>query len=280
MKLQSFHGTDSFRVFEAARAALGDDVMVVRTRTFREGRPTVLEILATSPAEVAEFERTLEADPLPPAGRPGWKGSARPLAIALVGPTGAGKTTTIAKLAAHPRAFGDRNVGLLTLDTYRVGAVEQLAIVADLAGLPLEVAYGPGEVEGALRRLGSCDVVFIDTPGRSPRAEALNGEWGAMLAEARADEVHLVLPAILRGDIADAMVRSFAGHRPTHLLMTKLDEVPGEVGVADLAGAVGLPARWITDGQEIPSDLRPAGPRILASLGLSATPDAVERSVA
>jgi flagellar biosynthesis protein FlhF len=279
MKLESFRGTDSSRVFEAARAALGDDVMVVRTRTFRDGRQTVLEILATSPAEVTEFERTLEAEPLP-RPQPGWKGNARPLVIALVGPTGAGKTTTIAKLAAHPRAFGERNVGLLTLDTYRVGAVEQLAIVADLAGLPLEVAYGPGEVEGAMRRLGACDVVLIDTPGRSPRAEALNSEWGAMLAEARPDEVHLVLPAILRGDIADAMVRSFAGHRPTHLLMTKLDEVPGEVGVADLAAAVALPARWITDGQEIPSDLRPAVPRILASLGLSATGVVAERSVA
>ena len=279
MKLESFRGTDSSRVFEAARAALGDDVMVVRTRTFRDGRQTVLEILATSPAEVTEFERTLAAEPLP-RPQPGWKGNARPLVIALVGPTGAGKTTTIAKLAAHPRAFGERNVGLLTLDTYRVGAVEQLAIVADLAGLPLEVAYGPGEVEGAMRRLGACDVVLIDTPGRSPRAEALNSEWGAMLAEGRPDEVHLVLPAILRGDIAEAMVRSFAGHRPTHLLMTKLDEVPGEVGVADLAAAVGLPARWITDGQEIPSDLRPAVPRILASLGLSASDFVAERSVA
>ena len=92
--------------------------------------------------------------------------------------------------------------------------------------------------------------------------------------------MHLVLPAVLRGDIADAVARSFATHGPTHLLMTKLDEVPGEVGVADLAGAMGLPARWITDGQEIPTDLRPAGPRILASLGLSSSDDASLRSVA
>src|SRR5690606_14543394 len=126
--------------------------------------------------------------------------------------------------------------------------IEQLAIVADLAGLPLEVAYAAGEVEGAINRLApSCDVILIDTPGRSPRAEALNSEWGALLDEASADEVHLVLPATLRGDIAEAVVRSFATRGTSHLLLTKIDEVPGETGVADLAGAVGLPTRWITD---------------------------------
>ena len=278
MKLESFRGTDSQRVFEAARVALGDDVMVLQTRTVREAGHTVLEILATSSLEVAEFERRLEAGPLPELG--GRRGTGRPFVLALVGPTGAGKTTTIAKLAAHPRAFGEKVVGLLTLDTYRVGAVEQLAIFADLAGLPLEVEYGPGEVDAAMRRLSSCDVVLVDTPGRSPRAEGLNGEWGAMLAEAQPDEVHLVVPAVLRGDIAEAVGGSFASHGVTHLLLTKIDEVPGEVGVADLAGSFRLPTRWITDGQEIPTDLRAAAPRILASLGLSTASYVALRSVA
>lgn len=280
MKLELFRGTDSLRVFEAARVALGDDVMVVRTRSYRDAGQNVFEILATTPADVAAFEQRLEAAPLPLHGRTARRGSSRPLVMALVGPTGAGKTTTIAKLAAHPRAFGGRSVGLLTIDTYRVGAVEQLAIVADLAGLPLEVAYGPGEVEEAIRRLADNEVILIDTPGRSPRAEQLNGEWGALLAEARPDEVHLVMPAVLRGDIAEAVRRSFEAHAPTHLLLTKIDEVPGEVGVADLAAMMELPARWITDGQEIPTDLRPAVPRILASLGVSPETVGASRSVA
>ena len=185
--------------------------------------------------------------------------------MALVGPTGAGKTTTAAKLAVHPEAFGGRKVGLLTLDTYRVGALEQLEIVAEVARLPLEVAYAAGEVEGALRRLAACDVVIVDTPGRSPKADALNDEWRALLAAARPDETHLVLPATLRPDIA---VSVHTAHAATHLLLSKLDEVPGEAGVADLALALPLPARWVTDGQEIPADLRPAPARILASLGL------------
>src|SRR5690606_33845112 len=127
----------------------GDDVMVVRTQTYREDGHPILEIHATTQAEVASFARQLEPGPFPTRGRPVLsRGGKRPLVLALVGPTGAGKTTTIAKLASHPRAFGEQQVGLLTLDTYRVGAVEQLAIIADLAGLPLEVAYGPGEVEG------------------------------------------------------------------------------------------------------------------------------------
>lgn len=269
MRLETFRGSDPQRVFEAARLALGDDVMVVRTHVDRTGVVPVMEILATTPDEVERFQRRLEPDPLPLAGRRARRGSARPLTVALVGPTGAGKTTTVAKLAAHPKAFGGRSVGLLTLDTYRVGALEQLSIIAELAGLPVEVVYSAAEVEDAMRRLSSCEVVLVDTPGRSPRAEALNAEWSALLAEVRPDETHLVLPAVLRPDIADAVRASFRGVGVTHLLLTKLDEVPGEVGVADLASAMDLPARWVTDGQEIPTDLRPAAPRVLASLGLT-----------
>src|SRR5688572_4627288 len=99
MQLHTFRSTDSLRVFDAARAALGDDVMVIRTRSYREDGRNVFEILATTPGEVSEFERRLESAPLPLHGRTARRGGARPLVLALVGPTGAGKTTTIAKLA-------------------------------------------------------------------------------------------------------------------------------------------------------------------------------------
>ena len=269
MRLETFRGADRKQVFAAARAALGEDVMVVRTRVYPDGHRQVMEIVATTIEEVDGFRRRLEPEPIPLHGRRARRGAGRSLMVALVGPTGAGKTTTAAKLAVHPKAFGERRVGLLTLDTYRVGALEQLTTLAEIAGLPLEVVYHPRETAAALERLSACDVVLIDTPGRSPRAETANQEWSGVLDEIEPDEVHLVLPATLRNDIAVSVRDAFRAQSVSHLLLTKLDEVPGESGVADLAMELDLPARWITDGQEIPTDLRAATPRILASLGIA-----------
>lgn len=269
MILQTFRGIDRASVFAAARAALGEDVMIVRTRVYPQGGRQVMEVLATTIDQVDGFRRRLEPDPIPLVGRRARRGGGRPFVAALVGPTGAGKTTTVAKMAVHPRAFGERRVGLLTLDTYRVGALEQLTTLAEIAGLPLEVVYQPQEAAAAMERLAGCDVVLVDTPGRSPRAEQANQEWGGALASIQPDEVHLVLPATLRADIARSVRDGFGDHGVTHLLLSKLDEVPGESGVADLAMEMDLPARWITDGQEIPTDLRAATPRILASIGIA-----------
>lgn len=266
MNLHTFRGPELQRLLDAARRALGEDALVVQTRQIQLAGTRVLEVVAARGVELERFRARLEPEPLvlPVARRRGE----RPRIFALVGPTGAGKTTTAAKLAVHPDAFGGRKVGLLTLDTYRVGALEQLEIVAEVARLPLEVAYSAGEVEAALRRLSTCEVVIIDTPGRSPKAAAPNEEWRSLLAAARPDETHLVLPATLRADIAESMYAAHAALGVTHLLLSKLDEVPGEAGVADLALRVPLPARWVTDGQEIPADLRGAPARILATLGL------------
>ena len=107
----------------------------------------------------------LEPAPLPRQLR---KADGTPYRIALVGPTGAGKTTTAAKLAVRRGLFGAGASGLLTLDTYRVGGMEQLATYAELADVPFEVVYDAREIDAAMKRLSSCDVVIIDTPGRSP----------------------------------------------------------------------------------------------------------------
>ena len=123
--------------------------------------------------------------------------------VALVGPTGVGKTTTVAKLAANFKLVHGLRVGLITVDTYRIAAVEQLKTYAEIIDLPLAVANDPGQMHQAVEELGAVDMVFIDTAGRSPRDEVKIRELADFMAQARPDEVHLVLtpglPSVLSG---------------------------------------------------------------------------------
>jgi flagellar biosynthesis protein FlhF len=180
----------------------------------------------------------------------------RPVVIALVGPTGAGKTTTIAKLANHPHAFAGRRVGLLCLDTYRIAGVEQARQYAELSKLPFEVAWDAPGIARAMRRLKDCEIVLVDTAGRGPRAAADLVEIQARLLELAPDEVHLVLPAGLQTALARRIVSAHLPLGVTHLLPTKLDEFPDELGLFELSRQFALPARWLADGQEVPRDLQ------------------------
>ncbi len=270
--LERFRGADIAHVSDRARRSLGDDVMILHSRTVRDGGVPMVEVLAATSTVIDRVRGQLEARPFPAGMR---SANGQPYRIALVGPTGAGKTTTAAKLAVRRGMFGTARVGLLTLDTYRVGGMEQLATYAELADVPFEVIYDAKEIEPAMRRLASCDVIIIDTPGRSPAAAELTERWRSLLDALTPDEVHLVLPATLRGDLAIDIGRSYASTRQhrgaTHVLISKLDEVPRESGVADLALSLGMPTRWVTDGQDVPADLKPGVNRILRVYGLSAT---------
>jgi flagellar biosynthesis protein FlhF len=190
--------------------------------------------------------------------------------VALVGPTGAGKTTTIAKLAANVHAFGTWRVGMITLDTFRVAGLEQIATYAEINRCPLEVAYDAADAARAIAQLNALDVILVDTPGRSPKAGARDEEWWPILRAMQPDEIHLVVPAGLRPDVAMNACNTHVALRPTHQLLTKLDDVPDDTGVADLAALLALPTRWLTDGLDVPADLKLAPQRILASLGLMA----------
>jgi hypothetical protein len=146
--------------------------------------------------------------------------------------------------------------------------MEQLATYAELANVPFEVVYDAREVDSAIKRLSQdCDVIIIDTPGRSPASAELTERWRSLLDTIAPDEVHLVLPASLRADLAVDIGRAYAASRAhcgaTHLLLSKLDEVPSERGVTDLALSLEMPTRWITDGQDVPADLKPGVPRLL-----------------
>ncbi|MBL0941021.1 MAG: hypothetical protein IBJ03_19205 [Gemmatimonadaceae bacterium] len=270
--LERFRGADLSHVSDRARRTLGDDVMILHTRTVRDAGVPMVEVLAAPSSSVERVRARLEPAPMPRVLR---KADGRPYCIALVGPTGAGKTTTAAKLAVRRGMFGAARQGLLTIDTYRVGGMEQLATYAELADVPFEVVYDAREVDAAIKRLSAdCDVIIVDTPGRSPASAELTERWRSLLDAIAPDEVHLVLPATLRADLAIDIGRAYRSSRAhcgaTHLILSKLDEVPRESGATDLALSLEMPTRWVADGQDVPADLKPGVPRLLRTWGLSA----------
>jgi flagellar biosynthesis protein FlhF len=189
---------------------------------------------------------------------------------ALVGPTGVGKTTTIAKLAANFRLKEKRRVGLITVDTYRIAAVEQLRTYADIIDLPMHVVSTPGEMRETVARMSHLDLILLDTAGRSPKDEVRIQELKAFLAEAAADEVHLVLSSVATARTLQQTAERFVAAGATALVLTKLDEANGLGNLLPLVRGGGLPLSYLTDGQNVPDDIQLADARRLTGLILGA----------
>jgi flagellar biosynthesis protein FlhF len=186
--------------------------------------------------------------------------------VALIGPTGVGKTTTIAKLAADFKLSKGLRPGLVTVDTYRIAAVEQLRTYAEIIDIPLAVANTPSDMRRAIDELGDVDLVLIDTAGRSPRDEVKIRELAEFLASAQPDEVHLVLSATAGERSLRAAVERFSIARADRLILTKLDEADGLGGVLAVLGQVNRPVSYLTTGQAVPDDIEPANRSRLARL--------------
>jgi flagellar biosynthesis protein FlhF len=213
-------------------------------------------------AKRRDFLTLLLARALPCAGAIDWRQCRR---LMMVGPTGVGKTTTIAKLAGELVLKQQRRVALVTIDTYRVGATDQLRAFADLLDVPLEVATTPAQLGATLRKYESFDNVLIDTAGRSPADATRVNELKSFCRAAPGIAVMLAAAATSgRAEFA-AVVERFSILPLEHAVITKLDEC---VAAGRLYGCLRrhrLPVNYLTTGQEVPDDIVPAVAELIPS---------------
>jgi flagellar biosynthesis protein FlhF len=185
---------------------------------------------------------------------------------ALVGPTGVGKTTTIAKLAAYAKLELKQKVALLTLDTFRLAAVDQLQQYAQILQVPLHVALTVEDLRSALRFYQDRTLVLIDTPGHNPKDTAVLDQLRRFLEELPDVETHLVLSATTKPkDLSDIALR-FEPLKPSRLIFTKLDETSTYGPILSTLVRVKRPLSYLGTGQEVPQDLELATSRRVADL--------------
>lgn len=215
-------------------------------------------------AMLAEIARRLPTDP--EAGTLQPKSDGRPRTIALIGPTGVGKTTTLAKLAATFKLKQGKKVGLITMDTYRIAAVEQLRTYAGIIGLPLKVVNTKEDLAEALHAYRDLDAVLIDTAGRSQRAQDKLCELKEILKTAAPHEVHLVLSSTVSQRVLLETIERFAAVDHDRIIFTKLDEAVTGGVLLNVARRVGKRVSYITTGQEVPHQIEPGSSDRLAAL--------------
>ena len=189
--------------------------------------------------------------------------------MALIGPTGVGKTTTLAKLAANLKLREKHRVGLITLDTYRIAAVDQLKRYADIIGSPLKVVGNIDELREAMKAMADYDFVLIDTAGRSPNDAMKLNELRGLLASIEPDEVHLVLSSTASQCSVELAVHKFNEVRVDKIIFTKLDEAAHVGVVLNVVRKVNKTLSYVTTGQDVPDDIELGRGRRLAQMILA-----------
>ncbi|WJW74560.1 flagellar biosynthesis protein FlhF [Thiohalobacter sp. IOR34] len=190
--------------------------------------------------------------------------------VALVGSTGVGKTTTVAKLAArYALRHGQRNVALITTDSYRIGAHEQLLTYGRILGMPVQVAANHEELATALKSLLDKRLVLIDTAGMSQRDLRLSEQFATLREAGIPIRSYLVMAASTQTPVLEEAVRAFGASRLDGCILTKLDEAASLGGALAVAAQQQLPLAYVGDGQRVPEDLHPARPHKLVALAAS-----------
>lgn len=199
------------------------------------------------------------------AGAPRLKKNS-PRIIALVGPTGVGKTTTTAKLAAMYALNRGNKVALITMDIFRVGAVEQLKTYSRIMGIPLEVASTPKELEKAVEKHSACDLIFIDTAGRSHKDKEKLDEMKSFLEHKIPVEVYLCLSATTKDRELEEILHRFSIFQISKVVFTKIDESESLGNMVNLLMKDNLSIAYFTTGQRVPEDIEVATSAKLADM--------------
>lgn len=178
--------------------------------------------------------------------------------LVFTGPAGAGKTTTLMKLALRWGVEQKLPVQILSADSLRVGGGEQLAAYARIAGLPFERLDTIAALDSALEEYRQKKAILIDTPGFGAAEMEEAAELANFIATCKRTEVHLVLPATVQPDAGCKIGQRYRIFHPSNLMLTHTDEIGKPGPVLELAMLLGLPLSYLTDGQQIPEDLHPA----------------------
>jgi len=183
--------------------------------------------------------------------------------VALVGPTGVGKTTTVAKLAAHLTLHKRKRIALITADTYRVAAVDQLRTYAEILNVPLEVVYDQRDVKGALTRHQDKELILVDTAGRSPKNAVHMAELKSYLDELQVGEKYLVMSLTSGYRDATTIVDNYLPLSFDQFLFTKWDEAAAPGLLYNMIRKYKRPLSYITTGQNVPDDIAVADPEFI-----------------
>ena len=192
--------------------------------------------------------------------------SSKPKVVALIGPTGVGKTTTLAKIAAKFVLEQGARVALITADTYRISAVEQLKTYSDILGLPLEIVYNPEALRKAIEKHKDKQLILIDTAGRSQYNEYQMKELSGLLSIDADIEKHLVMSATTKTSDGVELLENFSICQPDRVIFTKVDETGTHGIILNILHRRKVALSYITNGQSVPDDIEPASVERLAEL--------------
>lgn len=176
----------------------------------------------------------------------------------FVGPTGVGKTTTLAKLAARLSLIDNRSVGLITADTFRIAAVEQLKTYSEILGIPLTVIYEPEEIRDAMHKYKDKDYILVDTAGRSHKNEEMQADLANLIGKTEDSEIFLVISLNTGYKEVVSILESYRFLGDYKLLFTKLDEASSVGNILNVRLASGKPLSYFTIGQSVPDDIEVA----------------------